>query len=162
MKGIFEKGSPRSSKVRIPTILMMLKSKDPQGRNHPKHRAQLLQLQPGSCPSRRPRQSWQQVGKIIFNQRLCQIIERLTRISSPGEWDFYDESLSSPRSRLSLKPARNNILITLLDDSLQEYGLLVRMCCMRGKPFHQRDIVSSQEPCFLGCQCHNSWNRRIE
>ena len=104
MKGIFEKGSPRSSKIRIPTILMMLKSKDPQGRNHPKHRAQLLQLQPGSCPSRRPRQSWQQVGKIIFNQRLCQIIERLTRISSPGEWDFYDESLSSPRSRLSLKP----------------------------------------------------------
>ena len=109
MKGIFEKGSPRSSKVRIPMVLMMLKSKDPQGRNHPKHRAQLLQLQPGSCPSRRPRQSWQQVGKIIFNQRLCKIIERLTRISSPGEWDFYDESLSSPRSRLSLKPARNNI-----------------------------------------------------
>ena len=89
-----------------------------------------------------------------------QIIERLTQISSRGEWDFYDESLSSPRSRLSLKPARNNILIALMDDSLQEYGLLVRMYCMRGKPFHQRDIVSSQEPCFLGCQCHNSWKKR--
>ena len=54
------------------------------------------------------------------------------------------------------------LLIALMDDSLQEYGLLVRMYCMRGKPFHQRDIVSSQEPCFLGCQCHSSWNRRIE
>ena len=142
MKGIFEKGSPRSSKVRIPTILMMLKSKDPQGRNHPKHRAQLLQLQPGSCPSRRPRQSWQQVGKIIFNQRCCQIIERLTRISSPGEWDFYDESLSSPRSRLSLKPARNNI------DCIN--GRLVARIWPFGEDvLYEAQTFSSERYCFI-------------